>query len=39
MQAIFDGYKGADYAYSQVICNTICVQTYLWVYENNPINI
>jgi hypothetical protein len=29
MQAIFDGYKGADYAYSQVICNTICVQTYL----------
>jgi hypothetical protein len=29
MQATFDQYEGADYAYSQVLCNTICVQTYL----------
>ena len=29
MQAMFDRYQGADYVYSQVLCNTICVQTYM----------
>jgi hypothetical protein len=29
MRANFDQYGDADYAYSQVLCNTICVQTYL----------
>ena len=29
MQVMFDQYHGADYAYSQVICNVLCVQTYV----------
>ncbi len=29
MQAMFDEYKGADYAYSSVLCNILCVATYM----------
>jgi hypothetical protein len=29
MQAMFDQYQGADYTYSQVICNVLCVQAYV----------
>lgn len=29
MQETFKQYGGADYAYSQDICNVICTQTYL----------
>ena len=29
MQAMFDQYQGADYAYSPVLCYTLCIQTYV----------
>ena len=29
MLTMFDQYEGADYAYSQVLCNTLCIQTYV----------
>lgn len=29
MQAMFNGYEGADYAYSQVLCYSLCVQAYV----------
>ncbi len=29
MQAMFDGYEGVEYAYSQSICYIICTQTYM----------
>ncbi len=29
MRAMFDRYEGADYAYSTVICYTLCIQTYV----------
>lgn len=29
MQAMFDRYGDADYAYSPVLCNIICVQQYV----------
>lgn len=29
MKAMFSRYRNADYAYSPVICNAICVQTYV----------
>lgn len=28
MQALFDKYAGADYAYSQGICYVLCIQAY-----------
>ena len=29
MQAMFDQYEGADYAYSQGVCYTLCTQAYM----------
>ena len=29
MQAMFDQYEGADYAYSQGVCYTLCTQVYM----------
>jgi hypothetical protein len=29
MQAMFDRYGGADYAYSQVLCYELCIQIYV----------
>jgi len=29
MQAMFDQYKGADYAYSPILCMLICVAQYM----------
>ncbi len=29
MQAMFDQYQGADYAYSPVLCNLLCTETYV----------
>ena len=29
MQAMFDRYAGADYAYSQDVCYTLCTQAYM----------
>ena len=29
MQAMFDRYVGADYAYSQDVCYTLCTQAYM----------
>ncbi len=29
MQAMFNRYQGADYAYSPVLCNLLCTQTYV----------
>ena len=29
MKAMFRRYEGADYSYSQELCNTLCVQTYM----------
>jgi len=29
MHAMFDRYQGADYAYSQVLCHTLCTQVYV----------
>ncbi len=29
MQAMFHQYEGADYAYSPVLCYTLCTQTYV----------
>jgi hypothetical protein len=29
MQAMFNRYEGADYAYSQGICYTLCTQAYM----------
>jgi hypothetical protein len=31
MQAMFNQYQGADYSYSQVLCYTLCIQTYVYV--------
>ncbi|CAF1173656.1 unnamed protein product [Rotaria sordida] len=30
IQAMFNRYAGADYAYSQVLCYTLCIQTYVY---------
>ncbi|CAF0965271.1 unnamed protein product [Rotaria sordida] len=30
MKAMFDRYAGADYAYSQILCYILCVQTYVY---------
>ena len=29
MQAMFQQYEGADYAYSQSVCYTLCIQAYM----------
>ena len=29
MKTMFSRFNGADYRYSQVICNNLCVQTYV----------
>jgi hypothetical protein len=29
MQAMFNLYAGADYEYSQTVCNTLCTQAYM----------
>lgn len=29
MQAMFDEYQGADYAYTSVLCYLLCTQTYV----------
>lgn len=33
MQMIFDQFGGADYAYSPVICYSLCVQAYMSVHS------
>ncbi|CAF0800360.1 unnamed protein product [Rotaria sordida] len=30
MQAMFSAYEGADYAYSQGVCYTLCIQAYIY---------
>lgn len=34
MQAMFNRYENADYAYSQAICYTNCIQAYVYVRIN-----
>ncbi len=29
MQSMFNQYEGADYAYSQTVCYTLCTQAYM----------
>jgi hypothetical protein len=29
MQHMFNEYQGADYSYSQVLCDTLCIQSYM----------
>lgn len=31
MQGMFNKYDGADYAYSQGVCYTLCAQAYMYV--------
>ncbi|CAF1034985.1 unnamed protein product [Adineta steineri] len=37
MQAMYDRFTNADYTYSQAICTTICIQTYVY-QECNCVN-